>query len=212
METPAVEEVHTRPKSKPVFDRLRAHVLEGHFPPGQWLKQVELEALYGATRSEIRAALSSLAERGMVEYAKNRGFRIFNRSPEEIRDIVEMITVLEAASAPGIVKVADSAAIADLSALANAFDDLIESGSHAELRLLNYRFHSQLNQLSGNSLIARTVQNLRECCISGPFGRYTSYEGLKASSREHFGIIRLIEARDAEGLAAMLREHSSHTA
>ncbi|HET7335791.1 MAG TPA: GntR family transcriptional regulator [Rhizomicrobium sp.] len=210
MTMPAIEGVHTRPKSKALFDRIRTHVLEGHFPPGHWLKQAELEETYNATRSEVRAALSSLSERGMVEYVQNRGFRIFNRSQDEISQIVEMITILEAAAADGIIRNATPAQVAELTALANEFDGLIESGSHSELRLLNYRLHSKINQLCGNDLIARTIQNLRECCITGPFGRYTSYDGLKASSREHFAIIRLIEARDVSGLSDILRSHSSH--
>lgn len=210
MTMPAIEGVHTRPKSKALFDRIRTHVLEGHFPPGHWLKQAELEETYNATRSEVRAALSSLSERGMVEYVQNRGFRIFNRSQDEISQIVEMITILEAAAADGIIRNATPAHVAELTALASEFDGLIESGSHSELRLLNYRLHSKINQLCGNDLIARTIQNLRECCITGPFGRYTSYDGLKASSREHFAIIGLIEARDVSGLSDILRSHSSH--
>ena len=208
MTMPAIE-AHTTRNPKPCLTEY-GRMPEGHFPPGHWLKQAELEEAYNATRSEVRAALSSLSERGMVEYVQNRGFRIFNRSQDEISQIVEMITILEAAAADGIIRNATPAQVAELTALANEFDGLIESGSHSELRLLNYRLHSKINQLCGNDLIARTIQNLRECCITGPFGRYTSYDGLKASSREHFAIIRLIEARDVSGLSDILRSHSSH--
>lgn len=203
---------HTRRKSKPLFDRIRANLLEGHFAPGQWLKQAELEERYQASRSEVRAALSSLAEKGLVEYNRNRGFRVFERSPKDVQEIVQMITVLEAAAAPSMVENVTRVQIGELTALAEAFDALIASGSHAELRLLNYRFHSQLNGLNANKLIARTIQNLRECCISGPFGRYTTYEGLQASSREHFAIISALKAKNTAALRSLLIEHGSHTA
>lgn len=212
MQSPAVEDIHTRPKSKSLFDQVRAQILEGNYAPGQWLKQAELEQRYNATRSEVRAVLSTLAERGIVEYAPNRGFRLFDRTAEEIRDIVEMIVVLEGAAAPSMAANADEAAITELRQMAEQFDAMITEGSHADLRLLNYRFHSRLNMLGGNAVMARTVQNLRECCISGPFGRYTTYQGLRESSAEHFAIIAALQAREGAKLASLLRAHSSHTA
>jgi len=211
MQAPTLEEVYTRPKSKSLFDRVRAHILEGVFPPGHWLKQAELEDRYAASRSEVRAALSSLADRGVVEYVHNRGFRVYDRSPQEINDIIEMIMVLEGAAADSMVQRVDEAAMANLTDLAEQFDALIAGGSHADLRLLNYRFHSELNALGANALMARTIQNLRECCISGPFGRYTTYQGLSASAAEHFGILEALKTRDGKRLAKLLRDHSSHT-
>ena len=204
-------EVHTRPKSKDLFDHIREHILQGHYFPGQWLKQAELETFYQASRSEVRAALSSLSERGIVEYVKNRGFRVFNRSPEEIREIVEMITVLEGVAAHTIVDTATKEDIAALKDLADQFENLITSGSHAELRLTNYRFHDKLNSLCGNRLMAQTIRHLRECCVSGPFERYTTFDGLKASSKEHYQIIKLLKTRDAKALEKLLKQHSSQT-
>tara|TARA_B100001939_G_scaffold300374_1_gene276295 strand:- start:6702 stop:7325 length:624 start_codon:yes stop_codon:yes gene_type:complete len=203
-------EVNTRPKSTALYERIRKHILEGQYFPGQWLKQADLEESYNASRSEVRAALSTLAERGIVEYIKNRGFRIFNRSPEEIREIVEMIVVLEAAAAPGIVKNATDKDIDELEKLAQKFDSLIISASHAELRLTNYRFHDMLNSLCGNNLMAQTIRNLRECCVSGPFQRYTTFSGLQESSCEHFDIVSAVRKRDAGALESLLRQHATH--
>ncbi len=202
---------YTRPKSKPVFEQIRAHVLDGRFFPGQWLKQAELEELYQASRSEVRAALSSLTERGMVEYVKNRGFRVFNRTDDEIREITEMITVLETAAAAQAVERATAKDLQELRALADNFEELITRASHGEMRMANFRFHARLNMLCGNQLMAQTIQNLRECCVSGPFARYTTYDGLKESSREHYRILEALEQRDAVGLTALIRHHSSHT-
>lgn len=204
-------EVHTRPKSKGLFDRIRQHILEGRYFPGQWLKSTELEAFYNASRSEVRAALSSLSERGIVEYVKNRGFRVFDRSQEEIDEIVEMITLLEGATAETIVARATKKDIGTLEKLADEFEDLITAGRHADLRLANYRFHNKLNSLSGNKLMTQTIGHLRECCVSGPFARYTTFDGLKASSREHYKIIELIKSKDSEGLQSLLKKHSAQS-
>lgn len=205
-----LNDLNTRPKSKALFDAIRADILEGHFAPGHWLKLAELESRYTAGRSEVRSALSSLAERGIVEYSENRGFRVFHRSPEEVRDITEMIVVLEAAAAPSIVERATEQDIAELAALANNFEEISMRGRHAELRLANYRFHERLNALATNTSLAATVRNLRECCITGRFSRYANFEGLMESSREHQAIVQALREKDLPTFARLLREHGSH--
>lgn len=203
-------ELNTRPKSKPVFDLIRSHILEGRFHPGQWLKQADLESAYDASRSEIRAALTTLSERGIVEHAVNQGFRVSDRSHEEIQEMVEIIVTLERFNADSVVANATKANIAELEKLAEEFSTLIENGRHAELRLANYNFHSYLNGLGSNKTLAYTAQRMRECCIIGPFGRYTTYKGLQESNAEHFRIIDFLKKKDVEGFRVLLTEHSSH--
>ncbi len=205
-----MQETHTRPKSKPVFDRIRADILGGHYHAGQWLKQAELEANYSATRSDVRASLSSLHEQGLVEYVKNRGFRVYDRSPQELEEINELLAILEVAAAPSMVKNVDARALQDLEDAAEKFDKLVNGGSHVELRLANYEYHRRLNDLCGSKLIATHIRSLRERSIIGPFNRYTTFDGLRASSAEHFEIIALLRARNAEKLAALLKAHVSH--
>ena len=202
---------YTRPKSKALFDHIRMDILRGKHTAGKWLKQIELEEQYNATRSDVRAALSSLAERGIVEYVRNRGYRIFDRRPEEIQDIVEMIVVLEAACATAIVERATDKDIEELTALANDFNNLIESGDLAHLRLSNYHFHARLNALTSNQRMANEIRNLRECCAVIPFARYTTFEGLKESNKEHFEIIEAVKQRNAKLLASLIKKHTTHT-
>lgn len=205
------DDISTRPKSQALFGQVRARILEGHHPPGQWLKQADLEAQYGATRSEVRAVLSSLAERGIVEYVRNRGFRVYARTESEIADIVEMIVALEGAAARHIAERADPDSIAELEQCADEFERLIRSGNLADLRIANYRFHERVIALCGNARLARTVRNLRECCASGPEARYATFDGLQQSNREHHDIIAAIRAGDAGGLETLMRAHATQS-
>ncbi len=202
-----MNEVHTRPKSKPVFDKIRADIVEGKFHAGQWLKQADLESYYHASRSEVRAALSTLAERGMVEYVKNRGFRIFSYSDEELNEITELLEILEVAAVPGMIQRATPQAIETLREVANRFDQGIANSNPAQLRLINYEFHQRLNGLCPNRLIARNIQSLRESFISTPFDRYMTYDGLKAASLEHLEIVSLLESGDEEALRRLIKAH-----
>jgi len=205
-----LDDVHTRPKSQALFDKIRADILEGQFAPGHWLKLLDLERRYGARRSEVRSALSSLSERGIVEYSKNRGFSVFQRSPEEVRELTEIIVSLEATAAPSIVERATPQDIEALEVLAHQFDALTEHVNHAQLRLKNYQFHGQLNSLASNTLLSKTVRTLRECSVLGPFNRYASYQGLKESSREHFALLDALRRKDVPTFSRILHDHASH--
>ncbi|MFC3052905.1 GntR family transcriptional regulator [Kordiimonas pumila] len=203
-----IHEIHTRPKSQALFENIRAKILEGHHPSGQWLKQADLESQYGASRSDVRSALSSLAERGVVEYVKNRGFRVFTRSTEELDEIAEMIAALETAAADSIIENATVQDMVETREIAKRFESLIRQGSQAELRIENYRFHDKIISMCGNKLIARTVRHLRECCASGPEVRYMTFDGLQKSNKEHFEIIEAIETDNAVALRNRLAAHA----
>ncbi|GIL39123.1 GntR family transcriptional regulator [Roseiterribacter gracilis] len=197
-------------KPAQLVERIRVDILGGRYHPGQWLKQAELESHYEASRADVRNALSLLVERGLVDHAVNQGFRISDRSNDDMREIIEMIVALETAAAPMIVARATDADIAALRAIAERFETLTRSGGEVELRLTNFDFHDALNAISGNRRLAATVRTLRECSSVRPFSRYRSFDGLQASSREHFDLLAALAARDAERLAALLRGHTSH--
>jgi len=69
-----------KPKTAPVHaavaDRLRHDIIYCRWVAGQWLKQADLEAEYGASRSEVRAALTEMLRRGLVVHELNRGYRV----------------------------------------------------------------------------------------------------------------------------------------
>jgi DNA-binding GntR family transcriptional regulator len=205
-----MQEIRTRLKPAQLVERIREDILGGRYHPGQWLKQAELDAEYDATRADVRNALALLAERGLLEHAKNQGYSIVERSSDDVREIVEMIVALETAAAPSIVARVTDADVASLRALAETFDELTRRGNEVELRLMNFEFHKCLNALSGNRRLADTVQTLRECFSVRPFSRYRTYDGLQASSREHFALVEAVAARDPVRLAELLRGHTSH--
>src|SRR5688572_17830809 len=62
----------------------------GVFTPGTWLKQIDLENRYGATRMEVRRALDQLASKRLVRHVPNRGYHVHaldDRQADEIREV-----------------------------------------------------------------------------------------------------------------------------
>src|SRR5258705_12228973 len=74
--TAPARERKTAPVHAAVADRLRHDIIYCRWVAGQWLKQADLEAEYGASRSEVRAALAEVLRRGLVVHELNRGYRV----------------------------------------------------------------------------------------------------------------------------------------
>ena len=57
----------------PIADRLRDDILQGDFPPGERLIELQLTERYGVGRAAIRAARVELDAAGLVQREANRG-------------------------------------------------------------------------------------------------------------------------------------------
>src|SRR5690349_7114047 len=82
-------------RARAIGKRIEHDISVGEFTPGTWLKQVDLEARYQATRMEVRQALDLLAERGLVRHLARRGYQVEAFDADRIQQIVELRAILE---------------------------------------------------------------------------------------------------------------------
>ncbi|WP_456269053.1 GntR family transcriptional regulator [Kushneria sp. AK178] len=71
-----------------VFDTLRLWIISGRLESGQHLLPGELAEELASSTVPVREALIRLAERGMVDYARGKGFAVARTS---VNDQIEMI-------------------------------------------------------------------------------------------------------------------------
>ena len=79
----------------PVSDQLRDDILEGTFPPGERLIELQLTERYAVGRAAIRAALVELDAEGLVQREANRGATVRRISVAEAVEITEARAALE---------------------------------------------------------------------------------------------------------------------
>src|SRR5262249_61557595 len=84
-----------RPLREDVHAALRARIVEGQFPPGSRLQDVQLAGELGVSRTPIREALLRLAGEGLVESDPNRGFLVAPLRREEILETYPVVWALE---------------------------------------------------------------------------------------------------------------------
>lgn len=181
--------------------RLRA------FRPGEWLRQIDLEERFQATRFDVRSALDELAVRKTIEHVPNRGYRVAEVDMKTYKEIQATRIVLEAAAAEGIAARIDEAAIARLTDVAAQFSAVVLTGSRTEQSEINRAFHQLLYSFCGNAVLEEMIWSLRDRERGTQMTVWSSHDALLRSDREHYAMIEALKAGDAPRLAGVIAEH-----
>ncbi len=75
--------------------RLERAILEGELLPGTHLKNEDLKQLLHTALSPIREALSSLAEKGLLDFEENKGYTVAKKSSLELIDSMKTYAEIE---------------------------------------------------------------------------------------------------------------------
>lgn len=177
------------------------------FRPGEWLRQIDLEERFQATRFDVRSALDELAVRKTIEHVPNRGYRVAEIDMKTYREIQATRVILETAAAEGIAAHVDAAAIARLTELATQFSAAVLTGSRTEQSEINRAFHQLLYSFCGNAVLGEMIWGLRDRERGTQMTVWSSHESLLRSDREHFAMIDALKAGDAPRLARVIAEH-----
>jgi DNA-binding GntR family transcriptional regulator len=187
---------------------MMAHDLQsGVFAPGQWLKQIDLEARYGAKRIEVRRALDRLVQRRLVQHLPNRGYHVYALDDQRAADIRDVRVILETAAVDGIVDRATPNDIKQARRLAMRFQELIDDGTVVELYDANLAFHGHLLQLCPNKELVNIVQDLRSRLSSAPASQWHRRSRVDQSNLEHFEMVDALAAGDRKRLKAVIGAH-----
>lgn len=186
-----------------VSDWLREQIVTGVFPAGARLRQADIARQLGVSTTPVREAFRSLASEGLVQLDANRGVVVRSLSLEECLEIQELIVVVESDnllhSIPKIT--ADDIDVAE---------GILKSMGRAGARrpLLNRDFHLALGRASGRERALQLLdQLLTLSALHVPVDTHRIDGRREQSVGEHRALIAAARAGDAEGAAAILRDH-----
>lgn len=182
-------------------------IRSGAFRPGEWLRQIDLEGRFGATRFDVRAALAELALRQAVEHVPNRGYRVAAPDRRRVRELLKVRALLEVEAAVSALPHIDGADLARLEALAEAFDRAVAGGTMVEHSQTNEAFHGALYERTPNRVLVEVVLDLRDRSRLSPVTLWPSTAALLRSAEGHRRIIAAIRVADRGMLAAAVTEH-----
>ncbi|WP_425396024.1 GntR family transcriptional regulator [Aeoliella sp.] len=203
------------------YDHIRGKMLRGELLPGSRLSNRKLAAEVGVSFIPVREAIGQLVSEGLAEHRSNFGAVVRNPSREEIVDLYDFRMALECHAVKTAAEHITAGEIAELRAHSNRMTEVVESLQESptggireeltsELLAIDAAFHLIMLRVAGNSLVMKTVSDLR--VMERVFGhrRFTwSKSSLTRICEEHSQVIDRLEERDAVGAADAMAHHIS---
>jgi DNA-binding GntR family transcriptional regulator len=184
-----------------VVAEVRAGIRERRYVPGTIYSVYQLSDLLGVSRSPVREAMLRLAEAGLVEIVRNRGFRVLLPAA---RDLAEIFAVRLALEVPAAGRVSS----ASLPALRATVAAMASAASPAEFWAADRLLHHTILVDAGNARAARIVAGLRDttALLGDPTGRTP-----EAICAEHAAVVDAVADGSPGAAEAAMRSHLTST-
>ncbi|MER7282859.1 GntR family transcriptional regulator [Dactylosporangium sp. NPDC000244] len=190
------------------YATLRKGILDGTYPPGAQLAEVELAGHLSVSRTPVREAIRRLHSEGLIEVFPNRGAYVRTWTRAQLDELFSVRALLEGHAAA---LAAQHATDAQRTVMAVLCDDMDEAAAEPtdiqRVAGLNDRFHALVHESSANSLLPGMIRGLIQVpVVLRTFLGY-SPERLRISLQQHREILSAIRAHDVPWAESAMRTH-----
>jgi DNA-binding GntR family transcriptional regulator len=190
-----------------VYERLRDGIVSGTLEPGVQLVEARIAEELGVSKTPVREALIRLQRDGLVSIEPYRGARVVKPSPEDVREILELRSVLEC-------QIARDLALRRPDSVIRALEASIEASKRALRSRDRRRFVDSLTAFSdiqaeacGNSRMAKLLVDLRSVLLLIGTTSLRAAGREERSIAEHETILDAIKAGEPELAARATEAH-----
>lgn len=192
-------------------EAVRTRIVLGQIEPGEVRSVISIAEELGVSITPVREAVNDLANHGMVEVMRNRGFRVPVLTEHDLDEIFRIRTLLEAPAMTDVVQVLDGAPVPQFRQLAEEITAAARQGDLATFLDKDRQFHLGLLELLGNGRLVTMVAQLRDQARMQGLQKLADQGELTASGEEHIALVDAIEAGAGERAAELMRNHLAHS-
>ena len=201
-----------------VAEQMRAAILNGHYKPGEWLRQERLAQDLGVSQMPVREALKELAAEGLIEHVPYRGARVLVFSIDDILDLYSHRAFLESRAA---FTAAEVITHEELMVIKNLQAEVEKHGAPeavVKYRELNRQFHQLIYLASKREYLIRTLNQMWATFPTMLIANFaaTAVQPLperdSVDVEEHRNIISALESHDALAAEQAMKKHILVTA
>lgn len=190
---------------------VRDGVAAGQLVPDVTYSVYQLAELLGVSRSPVREGLLRLAEAGLVEIRRNRGFRVL---PPRVADVEEIIGIRLALEPDAARRAAIDGTDDAHAAVRAALDEMAGAaarGDEGAFWAADRALHDLLLRAAGKPRTAAIVDGLRS--TTALLGPPTTASGrtLTQIHAEHEPVVAAVLARDGDAAFAAMHAHLDAT-
>jgi DNA-binding GntR family transcriptional regulator len=190
-----------------VTTALRDMIIAGSLPPGSHIVEGEVGAKLGVSRTPLRESLKTLASEGLVDLIPARGAFVRSLTPDGVQSMLEVVTGLEAFAGRLACERATAAEIDEIARLHDDLERHYAARDRTRYVRTNLAIHAGIVALSQNPELIATHTQYSARSRRVRYAGNVSDAAWDAAVSEHREMISALRARDADRLAAVLRNH-----
>ncbi len=185
-----------------VYTRLRDALVDGTFAPGEQLKDVDLAAWLGVSRTPVREALLRLATSGLVETQPGRSTTVSTIDERKVRDARDVLAAMHQLAVRETVPTLTDDDLERMRAANRDFAAALKTGDVAAALDADERLHAVPVTALGNEAVESVLEHFGPVVRRVERMRFASHDAQR-SVDAHDRLIELCAARDAEAAAAV---------
>ncbi len=190
---------------------IRSSILTGQIAPGHVYTAGYFAKSLGVSATPIREALLDLANDGLVEFVRNRGFRIPLASEQDLDEIFELRLMLEVPSVGRLAGRLDDGTAQVCARYAEKMVDCAQSRDLGGFLEADRLFHLKLLGALQNRLLVEIVGKLRDRTPLYALPHLAESGQLLAAAQEHNQILEAIVRGDKSDAVRQMSKHLRHT-
>ena len=186
------------------YQTLLGEIAGGQLLPGDRLRETELAARLGVSRTPVREAIRQLEADGLVSHVPRQGATVRRLDYAEVMELYEMRAVLEGTAARLAARAAADIELDELEAI-NA--ELARATDAGDAFRLNRMFHAALLDAARNRFLRHAMQSLQKTLmILGPTTLAES-DRFEGALDEHAALLAALRDRDGARAEQLMRAH-----
>ncbi len=193
-----------------VYIHIKNEILRGSLAFGEIIREDQLAAKYGVSRTPVREALKSLSEYGLVKIAPRSHATIAKISEKESRNIAEVRIALEQFAIRNMKKDILQKRLSILTHYAASCERALERGEKEPCFELDSQFHICLVDIAGNATLSELYRHLDARIQLLRVKQGLSEGTLKMFIAQHGELLFLLQEERTEEAAALIRYHILH--
>lgn len=191
-------------------DRLRVWITTGQLEQGKLYTVGELAAQLGTSQTPVREALIQIANEGLVDVVRNRGFRVSEITDRDLDEIVSCRLLLEVPLVGQIAALDVSPALPNLWRLAEETVTAAQDKDMEAFLTADREFHLELLKLAGNRRVIDIIAGLRDQTRLYGIQSLAEEDKLLESAHEHRNILAAVGSGDGADASALMDRHIRH--
>jgi DNA-binding GntR family transcriptional regulator len=184
-------------------------VMQQHLGPGTRLSEKSVCDRFGVSRMNVRRALLTLSNIGVVELQANKGARIRQPTLQQAMTLFETRRTIESIIIKSVVAQRSDADIVSLNAHVELEEQAFSNNDRHQLIRLSGEFHLLIASFQNNHLLTGFMQTLitQSSLITGMYGQH-SFSNCPPS--EHRNLIEAIKNQDEHLALNLMMAHLGH--